>query len=267
VLSSVFRKTIWDRRRGYAWWIVGMVAITGITVAFWPTLRRDAAVITELLDSLPEGMMSLFGAEDAGAFLTGPGYVNSRVYASVGSFIAIFFAISMGTAAIAGEEDKHTMDALLANPIPRHRVVLESFAAMALLTALLAVTVWVTLLLANPLVDIGLSFAGITAASLGMALLALSFGTLALMVGALTGKRSLTIGVASGTTIATFFINGLAPLIENIKWTQKLTPFYWLLDPNPLRNGFNWQILVLAAATVVGVAVAVWGFRRRDVAV
>jgi ABC-2 type transport system permease protein len=267
VLSSVFRKTIWDRRRGYVWWIVGMVAITGITVAFWPTLRRDAAVITELLDSLPEGMMSLFGADDAGAFLTGPGYVNSRVYASVGSFIAIFFAVSMGTAAIAGEEDKRTMDALLANPIPRHRVVLESFAAMALLTALLAAAVWVTLLLANPIVDIGLSFAGITAASLGMILLALSFGTLALMIGALTGKRSLTIGVASGTTIATFFINGLAPLIDSIKWTQKLTPFYWLLDPNPLKNGFSWQLLVLAAVTVVGVAVAVWGFRRRDVAV
>ena len=55
-----------------------------------------------------------------------------------GALLAIFFAISMGTAAIAGEEDTRTMDVLLANPIPRHRVVLESFAAMALLTALLA---------------------------------------------------------------------------------------------------------------------------------
>lgn len=267
MLSSVFRKTIWDRRRGYVWWVVGMVAITGITVAFWPTLQRDAAALTELLENLPEGMMSLFGAEDAGAFLTGPGYVNSRVFASAGSFIAIFFAISMGTAAIAGEEDKRTMDALLANPIPRHRVVLESFAAMVLLTAVLAAAVWVTLLVSNPIVDLGLPVAGITAASIGMILLALSFGALALMIGALTGKRSLTIGVASGVTIATFFINGLAPLIDSIKWTQKLTPFYWLLDHNPLKNGFSWNLLILATIIVVFVAVAVWGFRRRDVAV
>ncbi len=267
MLSSVFRKTIWDRRRGYIWWVLGMAAITGITVAFWPTLQRDSEVLAQLLDNLPEGMMSLFGAEDAGAFLTGPGYVNSRVFASVGSFIAIFFAVSMGTAAIAGEEDRRTMDVLLANPIPRDRVVLESFGAMALLTSVLAAVVWATLALTNPLFDIGLPLTGITAASIGMSLLALSFGSLALMIGALTGQRSLTVGIASGVTIATFFINGLAPLIDSIAWTQKLTPFYWLLDHNPLKNGLSWQLSVLLAMTLLCVAVAVWGFRRRDVAV
>jgi ABC-2 type transport system permease protein len=264
MLSSVFGKTIWDRRRGFVWWSIGIIAITGVTVSFWPTLQRDSDALMELLQGLPEGMLNLFGASEAIDFLTGPGFVNSRVYASVGSFIAIFFAISMGTAAIAGEEDKGTMDLLLANPIPRHRVVLQTFGAQAVLTTVLASLVAVLLLFTDPLLDVGLPVGGVIAASTGMVLLALSFGSLALMIGALTGKRGLTVGVASGATIATFFINGLAPLVDSIEWTQKLTPFYWLLDHNPLANGFRWQLLVLVAAIVIFLSIAVWGFRRRD---
>lgn len=267
MLANVYRKTIWDRRRGFVWWAVGIVAITGITVAFWPTLQRDSDALLDLMEGLPEGMLNLFGASEATEFLTGPGFVNSRVYASVGSFVAIFFAISMGTAAIAGEEDKRTMDLLLANPVPRDQVVLQTFAAQATLTAVLAALVWLFLILTDPLLDVGLSIVGVTAASIGMALLALCFGSLAMMIGALTGKRSLTIGVTSGAVIATFFINGLAPLVDAIEWTQQLTPFYWLLGHNPLVNGFQWQLLVLVASIVIFMGLAVWGFRRRDVTV
>ncbi len=267
MLSNVYRKTIWDRRRGFVWWAVGIVAITGITVAFWPTLQRDSDALLDLMEGLPEGMLNLFGASEATEFLTGPGFVNSRVYASVGSFVAIFFAISMGTAAIAGEEDKRTMDLLLANPVPRDHIVLQTFAAQATLTTVLAALVGLLLILTDPLLDVGLSIVGVTAASIGMVLLALCFGSLAMMIGALTGKRSLTIGVTSGSVIATFFINGLAPLVDEIEWTQQLTPFYWLLGHNPLVNGFQWQLLVLVASIVIFMGLAVWGFRRRDVAI
>lgn len=267
MLDSVFRKTMWDRKSGYVWWSIGMLAITAVTVAFWPTLERDSDALIQLMENLPEGMLNLFGASEAIDFLTGPGFVNSRVYASVGSFIAIFFAISMGTAAVAGEEDKRTMDMLLANPIPRDRVVLETFAAQVVLTSILSGLVWATLLVFNPILDVGLSFVGVTAASVGMVLLALSFGSLALMIGCLTGNRSLAVGVAAGAALATFFINGLAPLIDSIAWTQRLTPFYWLLGHNPLVNGFQPELLVLLAAVIAFVAVSVWGFRRRDVTV
>lgn len=159
------------------------------------------------------------------------------------------------------------MDLLLANPVPRSRVVLEAFGAQALLTTLLAALVWISLLVTDPIFDVGLSIAGTTAASVGMVLLALAFGSLALMVGALTGNRPLTVGIAAGTTIATFFINGLAPLVDSLAWMQRLTPFYWLLDHNPLVNGFQPQLLVLVGAILIAVAVAMWGFQRRDVTV
>lgn len=267
MLDSVFLKTIWERRSGYLWWAIGMLSITGITVAFWPSLQQDSDALIQLMENLGEGFLSLFGADDAAALLTGPGFVNSRIFASVGAFIAIFFAVSMGTAAIAGEEDRQTMDLLLANPISRDTVVLQSFAAQVALTTGLGALVWIALVIANPIFDVGLSTVGVTAASIGLVFLALTFGSIALMIGALTGKRSLTTGITTGVVIATFFINGLAPLVDSIAWTQRLTPFYWLLDPNPLVAGFRPELLVLVIATAAFVGIAVWGFRRRDVTV
>ncbi|NND01189.1 MAG: ABC transporter permease, partial [Acidimicrobiia bacterium] len=59
----------------------------------------------------------------------------------------------------------------------------------------------------------------------------------------------------------------LAPLIDSIASTQRLTPFYWLLEHNPLVNGFRPELLVLVAFVIAFVGVSVWGFRRRDVTV
>ena len=151
----------------------------------------------------------------------------------------------MGTQAIAGEEDKRTMDLLLAQPIPRRKVVLESFLAMAIMTTGLAVAVWIVLLAFDPFVDLGLPFQGVLAANVGMVLLALVFGTLSLAIGAATGRRGLAISAGAGATLATFFINGLAPLVDAIAWTQRLTPFYWFLRCETPRA---WVCLAVSCA-------------------
>ena len=39
VLSSVFGKTLYDRRRGLAGWSAGVVVATLLILALWPTVR------------------------------------------------------------------------------------------------------------------------------------------------------------------------------------------------------------------------------------
>ncbi len=267
MFGNLLLKRIWDRWPGYLWWLIGLGALTGLSAGFWPTIRQDTDALGQLLERLPEGFLRLFGATDIEGLFTASGFINSRIYSSVGAIVVVFFAISMGTQAVAGEEDTRTMDLLLAQPIARSTVVMHSFWAMVVLTTGLAAGVWVVLVILEPVVDLGLPFQGLLAANVGMVLLALVFGTLSLAVGGLTGRRSLAIGVGAGTTFATFFINGLAPLVDEIAWTQKLTPFFWFLDARPLDNGFGWQFLVLVAAITVFLTAALWGFARRDVAV
>ncbi len=268
MLRSVYRESLWSRRGSLLLYVIGLGLLVGITVGVYPTVREGADTFTQLIESMPQGLMSMFGSSDAAELLSPSGFVNSRVNASIGAIVLTVFAISLGTAAIAGEEDRRTMDLILSTPTPRRVIVLSRFAAMVTMVSIVAVAILLVMVVANPIVDLGFSIGNMVASNFQLALLALVFGALALAVGGLTGRRGVTIGLASGVTVATFFINGLAELVDWLQGPQKLTPFYWLQRANPLSNGLSLEdtlIMLIVIGALLGIAV--WGFERRDVSV
>ncbi len=266
MLRSVFGKIVWERQRGLLWWVGGLVALALITVAFVPTLR-DQAGFVELFESLPQGFLSMFGVESAADLVTPVGLINSRLYASVGSIVIIILAISVATRSIAGEEESGVLDMLLAQPVTRTRVVLDTVAAMIVLTGILAVALAVTLLMTNPVFDLDLTVSGIIGANFGVLLLALVYGTLALLVAAATGNRAVTLGVATAVVIGGFFINGLSELVTELRGVAAFMPFKWFLEPNPLATGVDWgSIVLMAAVSAAFTILAVVAFNRRDIA-
>jgi len=265
MLRSVFGKTVWERRRVMVWWMLGFVGLTLLTVAFWPTLR-DQSDLADFLESFPRGLLALFGIEDVDELLSPAGYVSSRLYASIGPILLVVFAIGVGTAVVAGEEDRGTMDLLLAQPVTRTRIVVEGVAAMVLLVSVLAATILAALAVTNPLFDLELTVPTMLAANLGVMLLAVLHGTLALAVGCVTGNRALTLGVTTAVVVFGWFINGLAEIVEQLEPAQRVSPFHWFLQGAPLSRGFDWPANgLMAIVTAALVAVAVWGFNRRDV--
>ena len=264
--DSVFRTALWERRRSIIWWAVGLVALATITIAFVPTIRNDAEAFVSLFDAMPEGLLSVFGIEDASALVTAVGLVNSRLYTGIGPVIVAVLGIGMGVAAVAGEEDRGTLNLLMAQPVTRTSVILQKTAAAAVLIGAVMAALLVTLLIFNPIVDLEFGFEQMVAANVGLGLIAFVFYAFALAVGATTGRRGLTVGVSAAFTAATFFINGFAPLVEDLEWAQRLTPFFWLQEPNPLADGFafGWFGLMLLVALAL-IAVAIVGFNRRDI--
>ncbi len=267
MLSSIFAKTIWERRRSIVWWMAGLVALAGVTVAFYPSIRDNTESFEDLFDAFPPELLTVFGIEDAASLLTATGLVNSRIYAGIGPLILAALGISLGTAAVAGEEDRGTLGLLLAQPVTRTQIVIEKFAAAAVLIGAVMVVLFVTLLVLNPVVDLGFSLAGLFGANATLGLFALLFCALALAVGSITGNRGVTLGVSAGVTAARFVVHGLAPLVDEVAWLAALTPFHWLQDPNPLANGLDvLAVLLLVAVTGALVGGAVWGLNRRDIA-
>ena len=267
MLSSIFAKTIWERRRSMLWWVAGMVALAGLTVAFYPSIRDDAESFEDLFDAFPPELLSVFGIDDAASLVTATGLVNSRLYAGIGPVIIAVLGISLGTAAVAGEEDRGTFDLLLAQPVTRTQIVVEKFAAAVVLIGIVAVALFLTLLALDPVVDLGFSLSGLFGANVTLALFGLSFCALALAVGSVSGNRGLTVGVSAGAVAAPFFLHGLAPLVDSLAWLAELTPFHWLQDPDPLANGLDVvAVLIFAMVTAALVSVAIWGINRRDIA-
>ncbi len=264
MLRSVVGKTLFDQRRGLLAWSVSLALLVGIYIAVWPSMGGSS--YKEMFDQMPEAMRSLFAS--GGADLGSPsGFVQVELLSFMGPMLVLIYAITAGAAAIAGEEDRHTLDLLLANPVSRPRLLLEKLAAMAAGVVLLTVVMGLALLAGGPLTGMDLPVGGVAAAMLHMALLGLVFGVLALALGASTGRPGVARAVPALLAVVAYVVNGLAPLVSWLEPVRKVSPFYQYAGHDALRNGVSIAAVVVALATLaVLTALAVEGFRRRDVA-
>jgi beta-exotoxin I transport system permease protein len=264
MLRNVFGKTLWDQRRGIVIWALAVAAVGVLYAAFWPTM--DTPELQKFLEAYPKGVMDALGFTD----ITSPaGYLGATTYGLLGPVLIIIYGAMFGARAIAGEEEAGRLEVLLAHPVERWQVVIQRAAAMVVALALAGAALWAAMLAAaGPAQFSEIGADRLAAASTQLVLLGLLFGTLALLIGAATGKRAIALGVVGGLAVAAYLANNLAPSVAAIAGAQKLSPFYYYNEGRPLVNG--WQLvdgLLLLGVSVAFIALAALLFRRRDVAV
>jgi ABC-2 type transport system permease protein len=265
VLRNVTLKTLYDQRRGLLAWTVSLALLVAMYIAIWPSIKSQPSM-GDLLDKMPEALRSLFAM--AGADMSSPvGYVQIELLSFMGPMLLLIYAITAGAAAVAGEEDRHTLDLLLANPVSRRRIVMDKLAAMMVGTVLLATVTGAALIGEGRLADLRLPAGNVAAAMLHMALLALVFGALALAIGAATGAVAAARAVPALLAVLAYIVNGLAPVVSWLHPLQKVSPFYQYAGHDPLRHGVSIAGVVVAVAVIAALAAAAAvAFHRRDVA-
>jgi ABC-2 type transport system permease protein len=265
MLHSVGLKTLYDQRRALVGWCLSFAVLVAMYAAIWPSLRNEPSM-SDFLNQMPKAMRSLFAA--SGADMSTPvGYVQVELLAFMGPLLLIIYAINAGASAIAGEEDRHTLDLLLANPVSRTRIVLGKLGAMTAGAALIGTVTGVALLGEGSLASMTLPASGVAAAMVHMTLLAVVFGTMALALGAASGHPALSRALPAVAAVIAYVVNGLASVVSWLKPAQKFSPFFQYSGHDPLRHGLSWPAILVAVATIVVLAaVAVAAFRRRDVA-
>ncbi|WP_285242552.1 ABC transporter permease subunit [Pseudarthrobacter sp. fls2-241-R2A-127] len=151
MLANVLVKTLRDQGRTLLAWAVSLALIVAMYAAVWPAVQSQPS-ISGFIDQMPEAFRSLFATSSAD-LSTPTGYIQVELMSFMGPIAVLIYAVSAGAGAIGGEEDRHTMDLLLSNPVGRGRVVVDKFLAMALGTFLLAAVMGVSLVLEGSLVD------------------------------------------------------------------------------------------------------------------
>lgn len=264
MLHSVATKTLFDQRRALLAWTVSLVLLVGMYVAIWPSIRNQPAM-TDFLDSMPAAFRSMLAM--SGADMSTPvGYVKIEMLSLMAPLLVILYGVTTGSAAVAGEEDRHTLDLLLANPVSRGRLVLEKLVAMYAGIVLLAGVTAAALLIEGPLAEMSLPIGPVIAAMVHLALLAMVFGTLAVAVGSATGNLTAARAVPAVVAVIAYIVNGLGPQVSWLEPFQKFSPFYQYAGHDPLINGLSVPAVLVAIGTVaVLAALGVAGFRRRDV--
>jgi ABC-2 type transport system permease protein len=262
--TEVLADALRERRRSLLWWTVGIVALVALTVAFYPSIRDDSA-LSSYGEELPEGLRALFAGGELD-IASPAGYLNSQIYALMAPLLLLVFSIGAGAGAVAGEEERGTLDLLLAHPLRRRDYVIQRFLALLLLVVALNAVLLVTVALGSLVVDLEIGFDKLLAATGSVALLSLFFGCLALAAGAATPGRARAIAIAAALASAAWIFDGLAQTVAALDGWRPVTPYYQALGENPLREGVPWDgWAILTAATVLLLAAAAVGLERRDV--
>ena len=266
LLGSLFGAAIWERRSGLVWWMLALYGVAGVTIGFWPTIRRDPGMMRSLLESMPKELFAMFGIGDPKVMLTAGGFLSSRIYSSIGLVLALAYGIGSGTRAIAGDERAGHLELLLGLPVSRARLVRSRLAAFTLMLALLCGGLAVVLFVGSAAIGLDLGAESILAANLGLFLIALLFGALALAVGAATGRPNVARGTAIGVALGGFLLNALGLYSKWFAPLRPISPFAWYLgDQPPLTRGFDTGLLLLAATALAFAGMAVYAISRRDI--
>lgn len=249
------------RWRSLMWWSIGVVALVAVSDAFYPSIAGDPS-LNEVMEQIPESLRPLLGPED----ITSPvGYLASQLYLSLLPALLLVFAIGRGVAVLAGEEEDHTLDLLLAQPISRTSLYIQKFLGVLIGVAVLSIASLIpTVVLAEP-TGLDISTSSLASATLQLFALALFFGSLAMAFSSAVGRKAMGIAVAAGLAFATFLIDGLGQSIDWLAHARPLMPWRWYDVTAALGDGFIWSsFLVLAGATVVFAAIGLWAFNRRN---
>lgn len=267
MVGSLLLEGLRNLRRSFAWWSLGLVGLVAMMIAVYPTIRSNPE-LSKLVKSYPEALKAFIAFGGSVDYVSGAGYLGTELFSLMVPLLFLVAAVGNGAGSIAGEEERGTLDLLLAHPVSRRQVAAGKLATLGAELAGLGIVLWVALWVGARATSMDVSAGNLAAATLMAALLALAFGAIALGVGAATGRRALAVGIAAAGAVAAYLVNSLAALVHALEPLQRASPFYHYAAGDPLRHGLaTGHALVLMAIAIVAAVVGIVLFERRDVGV
>jgi len=256
MLANVFAKSVRDRLGSG---LIGALSL-GALILFSLWAYQDVDI--SFYYDLPTAVLELMGI-DPESFGVGS-LAFGAIYDFMGAFIVGGVAISIGAAAIAGEEQTGTFGLLLGNPVSRRQALAAKSASLILILAIMGVVLWGGAILSAELLDIDTSGIHLGAMTAALTLNGLFYGLLALAIGSWTGRRGLASGVSAGVMVLGYLGAGLLPLAD-LEGLAQLMPWHYYSSSSPLNHGLDLgHAGVLLGLSVVCFGVAWIGIERRD---
>jgi ABC-2 type transport system permease protein len=259
--APLVRSELRLRWRSVLLWSVSTVSLVLLIVGVYPSVRGNTS-IDSIYAKLSPTMQALLGGSD----LSSPsGYLSTQLFAFFLPAVLLVFAVGRGASAIAGEEEDHTLDLLLAQPISRASAYLQKSAVVVLSTGTLTVASWVPLVALDSAVRFKLPVAHLSAACAQMGLFCCALACIAQAVATALGRRAPGIAVAAGYAVVSYVLYGLSTTVHALGLLRPLLLWRWYLANDSLTTGLGAsEVVVLLAASALSIAVGAFAFTRRD---
>ena len=259
-LFALVTHTVRTQLRSVVIWGGALGLYSAAMVASFTAIEGSAAQLNQLMEAYPKGMLEAFGITDLGD----PANYLSSQFLGLAPLALSFFPILALAGAIAGAEERGTIDVLLGNPLPRWQLVAGNFLATALsllgICAIVGLLTWGT----ATLMDVNLSLREITAGALNLWPITVVFGALALLCSALFHRRALAISIPAFLLFGMYLIDAIGRASKDLEDWRPASAFYYY--GSAIENGINWtHFLSITAIALALLLLAAFAFRRRDI--
>lgn len=259
IAALLARRTIAERRRLVAGITTGGFLLALLTTSLYASLGSEYGA---LLEEMPAALASMLGDADLGTL---EGWLQAEVFSFMGPGLVIGSTIAVGSGALAGAENQGRLALIASGPVRRSTMVFATIVAVVFAGAATSTGLFVGILAGAAVAGISASIAHVLGASVMLFLLGLTIGSIAVLAGAISGKRATATATALLVAVASYCISSFFPLSDDLE------PFAWLslwhpfTAGQPLRNSLRaTDVGVFVAAIALSLAAAVAAFERRD---
>ena len=257
MFKSVFAKTLFEKRWAIIAWSAALFAANFLMIQLFPPLRDAFA---DMMTNIPPALQGWFGSGEIWSTMSG--FVSSQVFGQMAT-VMIVFGIIFANSIFAAEEKSGVLLTQLARPIKREYYFLQKFSALIVATISVAIFYLLGAWFGTVVLSYTVPITDLLVPGIALILLTLSFASIALGIGAATGRGTLAAIVVGFYATVFYFVSTFgvaAPILETI---SKFSPFYWY--GNPMSNGLPfWHVIALVDFIIVPIVVGLVVFARRD---
>lgn len=223
LISTEFKRNF----KSWLLWTSIVGGLAGLMLFLFPAFEDAFSKIEDLLSVYPPEFLEAFGIGEDGLDMSDIyGWYGVEGYLFV-TLIGGSYAAIIGSSILSKEEDDHTVEFLLAQPISRTRVLFGKVVVIALYLLMMNIVLSIVLLVAfsvfgelRPLVWLLYSFAPM--------LLQMVFASIALLISIFVTKSRKVMSIALGLSLGMYVVDLISKLTEEAEFLKYVTPYEYI---------------------------------------
>tara|TARA_B100000029_G_scaffold39773_1_gene37137 strand:- start:1366 stop:2226 length:861 start_codon:yes stop_codon:yes gene_type:complete len=266
-MFTIIRNTLRKSRGALLGWGIGLAAL-GIMMGSLFDMMVASSEMIDVMNAytvaMPE-LAAMFKMDEMG---TPIGWLDVEYFSFVPLIMGLFVT-GVGANMLARDEEDGTLDFILAHPVSRTALFWGRFLANTLVTIILMLIAWASLLLTMtwsenfsiPAFDLLLPF-------VSMFGIMMFFMTLSLLFGMLLPARRMARMLSGMLVGASFFITLLSAAVEELESVADFSPLAYLETATAIKDGLSLDWFGMFIAINLVLALIAWQlFQRRDIRV
>ena len=263
---TIFRHSLIRSTGQVLGWGIVLALLGWYIVALYDSFAAPDSrqAFTQMMDAYPPELMSFFG--DISHIFDPSGFINFTVFSYMPVVLGIF-AIQVGGGLLAGDEEKGTLDLVLAHPVSRTAFFLGRLAAFIVATLAILFIFWLGLAIPLPPTGLEMEAGELLLPFLSLLGLLLFFGTLTLALSMLLPSQRMAAMFSGLLLVASYIVNSLGRVDPELVKLDPYLPLHYYQGGLAI-DGLNLKWLAgLLGCSLLFSLLAWWRFERREIRV